>query len=268
MSRQTRSLTHSLIAIGVAATMAVACGGPPDLPPADTMEFDLFKQDPAANGLTSADQSTTNVAIAGAAVWLVSTTVWLALVVPRATFAGTIATKATQDGDEWVWTKTFALIGWESELRARTEGGSVLTEMYLTDLRAGRTGVEDFLWYTGEHQPGSGQWLFYDPAVTSGAVLQIDWARNAADDKDLVFTNINPDAATTKQGDSLSYGLHSTTASMAIHDEREGNDDSGGPIDFAVEWDTVTGAGKYTDKDANEHCWDSLENGQVDVACP
>jgi hypothetical protein len=267
MSILNHPLRRNLVAIGVAAAMTAACGGPPELPPADTMEFELFKQDPAAGGLTSADQ-TTNVGVASAAVWLVSTTVWAALVVPRATFAGTIATKADRDGDDWVWTKTFPLIAWESELRARTDGDSVVAEMYISDLRAGRTGVEDFLWYEGEHQPGSGQWLFYDPDVSGGAVLQIDWQRDAIDDKDLIFTNTNPDAEGTKKGDALAYGLHETTASMAVHDEHEGNDDSGGSVDFSVEWDVATGAGKYTDRDGVEHCWDTLANGQVDISCP
>lgn len=268
MCRNSRSLTRSLISTALAATVAAACGGPPDLPPADTMEFSLFKQDPSASGLTSSYQATTNVGIASGAVWLVSTTVWLALVVPRATFAGTIATRATHDGDEWVWTKTFPLIAWEAELRAHTDGEAVVAEMYITDLLPGRTGVEDFLWYSGEHQQGSGQWLFYDPEVDGGAVLQIDWTRSAADDKDLVFSNTNPNAAATKEGDLLSFGLHGTTASMAVHDAHAASDDSGGAIDFAVEWDTVTGNGKYTDNDGNEHCWDTLSNGQADIACP
>ena len=58
-----------------------------------------------------------------------------------------------------------------------------------------------------------------------------------------MFTNVNEDLAATKKGDYLSYGLHGTTASMVIHDEHEGDDDSGGMIEFSVEWDTVAGSG-------------------------
>ncbi len=239
-----------------------ACGGAPKLPPADTMDFIRFDQS-QSNALTSS--STNYVSTARAAVGLVSLGVGAFLVVPKLTFAGVVGTKPKSDGDAWVWTKEYPLWGWKAELRGKKDDALEL-EMRVSGTRADNSNIQDFLWYRGTHYANSGMWEMYAPDKT-GPVLRIDWRRASATDKDLTFTIVEADSP--KLDDQLAYSLKDTLASMIIHDERGGSDDSGGPEEFSVTWDTQSGAGQMVDKAQVSYCWDTLANGQGDMdACP
>jgi hypothetical protein len=154
------------------------------------------------------------------------------------------------------------LLGYEGELRGSRPAETLSLAMQVSGLRAGTDQIQDFVWFSGEHQAKQGAWELFHPDKT-GPVLQIDWARTSATDKDLTFTNV--EAGVDGNGDELAYSLKGVIASMSIHDEKDG---AGTPADFDVVWNLDTGAGKMTRVTGAEACWDTLANGQVDIPCP
>jgi hypothetical protein len=94
-------------------------------------------------------------------------------------------------------------------------------------------------------------------------VVNIHWSRRSATDKDVTFTNVT--SGRPESGDVLAYTLRGHLATMTIDDAR---DASGQPAHFDVVWSTTTGEGKMTLKTGVAYCWDTLANGQVDIACP
>src|SRR5688572_31422207 len=227
----------------------------PALPAADTMTFFELKEgarstESSGQALTlQATGDTSNVKLAIAAVGLVSAGVNLALLWPRTFIAGVISTQPTRDGDAWVWKRTFPLLGWDANLRGTVATGRLATEMRVTGLKPDNSNHQHFLWYTGDHGTKDGKWTVFAFAQP-GPVLTIDWARQAADDKQLTFTNV-----TTGQdgsGDRLGYTIKGKVASMAIHDARDAN---GQPADSSVSWNIETGSGKIT-APAATLCWD------------
>jgi hypothetical protein len=252
---------RKLVTVVVAVAFVAACGQAPDLPPQDSMELPDF-QNAASTALVSADQGTTaNVTQAAASVGLVSVALFFALLPARVLFAGVVSERAKRDGDHWVWSHTFPLAGWEGEMRGRLEDTLTL-EMKVTGIRDNTNHIQDFTWYTGDHGTNDGQWVLFHPDKT-GPIIEIDWARASATDKDLAFTNV--DAGADQEGDSLAYALKGDLASMVIHDEL---DDAGGTSEFTVEWNVVSGAGKITRVSGDTACWETIANGQVDMACP
>lgn len=266
-SRCTTSAAASLVAS--LALILSACGAePPELPPADSMSFPDFKAGEVASALT--EGTTQNVQFAAASVGLVTLAVNVALAVPRIVFAGTVTERPEREGDEWVWRHTFPLIGGSAELRGKMTDVLYL-EMHVTGQRADLAHIQDFVWYTGAHAADSGTWEIYDPGTASepgpsAPVVRIDWQRADETSKELKFANVRPDSP--KNGDTLTYALQGSLASMAIHDELGGNQDDAGPQDFSVTWSVTNGAGKMIGNDAATYCWDTLANGQVDIDCP
>jgi hypothetical protein len=262
----------------VSVSAAVGCQRPPELPPADSMSFLEFKKgsakvEPATGGEAASSSSaltaeapqvsagpTHNVEAAALSVGLVSLGVNAALFWPRAFFWGTLSAQAERDGAAWVWHKTFPLAGWSATLRAEHKERLDL-EMRVTGLRGEQTAFKDFLWYTGSHDLDDGRWVVFSKEV-AGPVLNIDWARRSATDKSVSFTNVTQ--GTPGSGDKLAYALAGNVASMTIHDERN---DQGVPAEFTVSWDVVEGEGKMV-RGGESLCWDTLANGQVDIACP
>ncbi len=261
ISELTRPMLATFCAITL-VTQLLGCGSPPELPPKDTMDLPDFQNAGTGGALLAVDQTTSNVEQAAVAVGLVSVAVFLALLPARTFFWGVVSSKASRDGDEWVWENTFPLLGYEGELRGSMPADTLSLEMLVTGTRAGTNQLQDFTWFTGEHQAKQGAWELFAPEK-SGPVLRIDWARAAPTDKELTFTNV--EAGVDGNGDELAYALKGDLASMSIHDEM----DAGGlPADFDVVWNLATGAGKLTRVSGEQLCWDTLANGQVDIACP
>ena len=224
------------------------------LPPQDSVELPAF-----FDGNSGAVTATPNLAAAKTSVGLVTLAINLALIIPKATFWATVTSGASKDGDGWRWVRTFPLLGWESDLYGTFANGTIDLSMKMTGLNANNNTVVDFEWFTGSHQAGSGNWTFFDHnKPTEGDVLTIDWQRASDTDKTLTFTNV--DSTSNGFNDSIVYNLDGTTASMTINDTDVGT--------FSVEWDTVEGSGKLTRVTSEELCWDTLANGQVDIACP
>ncbi|MCB9654067.1 MAG: hypothetical protein H6729_08070 [Deltaproteobacteria bacterium] len=241
------------------STSLLACNEPPDLPPEDTMVLPEFQSN--TNGLSGSAANTTNVSLAAVSVGTVTVALHAVLALPRAFLAGVLTAKADRDGDDWVWAKTFPLAGVEGELRGNLDGGTLNLEMYVDGLR-NQEQLNHFLWFTGAHQQGSGNWTLYAPEVDSGPVLTIDWTRASDTDKTLTFTNVTADV--DEQGDVIEYELKGSAASFLIHDAKNSQ---GTSKEFEVNWDVVDGSGRLRFEDETL-CWDTVENGQVDIACP
>ncbi len=251
-----------VLALTTALSLAlVGCGkeDPPSLPPSDSMEIPAFGAD-TSGALSLQGSPGANYQLAAGAVGFVTGALWLALLPPRSVFLQVLAQRAEQDGDDWVWTKNY-LLGNTAELRGRVQDGLQL-ELHFTGT-VGQSTFDDFIWFTGQHHATEGQWVFYDPTAPTDAVLTIDWARASATDKDLVFTAVKQGVDT--YGDSISYSLKGTTASMTLHDALNSQ---GVEATFSVEWDTADGSGMMTGADSATYCWDTLTNDQVDIACP
>lgn len=253
------SKVWTTVVAGMVTFGLVACGAddPPELPPEDTMALPTFDgSDPNAQS-----QNTGNVALAALSVGAVTFGVQAVLLVPRAFLAGVLTAEAEADGDDWVWSQDFPLLGVNGSLRATGEEGSLDLSMTVDGLREGIE-LEQFEWFTGSHRLTEGNWTLYDPAVASGPVLSIDWERTSATEKSLVFTNVT--SGVPEAGDTITYEQSGTSATMTVVDQVDGQ---GGTTTLSVAWDLEDGSGRFT-VDANTLCWDTLEDGQVDIPCP
>jgi hypothetical protein len=274
MIRTAHPNAHRPVALLLLLTTVSACprkeddDEAPALPPADSMTFFELKEgarstETSGQALIVEQQAgdRSNVKLAVAAVGLVTAGVNLALLWPRTFIAGVVSTQPTRDGDAWVWKRTFPLLGWDANLRGSIASGRLATEMRVTGLKPDNMSYQSFLWYTGDHAAKEGRWTVFAQGQT-GPVLTIEWVREAADDKQLAFTNV-----TTGQdgsGDRLGYSLKGKVATMAIHDAKDAN---GQPADSSVVWHIENGSGKITAPTATL-CWDTLEKGQVNIPCP
>jgi hypothetical protein len=226
------------------------------------MELPAFF-DGTDNALTQSGGAQTNVGVAKLAVGGVTLAINLVLLLPRAMFVGTLTVEPEPQSEGWVWSKTFPVLGVQTDLIG-TRDESLDLEMHVTGTHANTSRFQDFVWFDGAHRQTAGMWQFYDaePDTLGEPLLRIDWERVSATDKQLVFTNVT--SGREGSGDTITYRLDGTTASMSIHDAR--NQD-GVEVDFAVQWSTEDGAGRMT-ANGEAFCWDSLGNGQVNVPCP
>ena len=251
-----RLLTTSLV--GALSLSLVACGSedPPELPPEDTMILPSFDNTTA---MAQTQGSTANVSTAAFAVGVVTIAVQAITIVPRAFLAGVLTAEGEADGDEWVWSKDFPLLGLNGTLRASGEEGALNLSMVVNGLREGIE-LDQFEWFTGEHRLTEGNWTLYDPELNA-AVLTIDWERDSATEKTLVFTNVT--AGDDGEGDTVTYTQSGTTATMTVVDQVDADM---GTSTVTVEWDLEDGSGSFTEN-ANTVCWDNFDNGQVDIPC-
>ena len=258
-----------LAAVALMAVLA-GCDSAPSLPPADSLDFHSPAHG-AGNALVAiAAPDTSNVDQAVAAVGLVSLAVNAALLVPRLVFAAVGSERPTSEGSEWLWKHTFPLAGWDAVLHGSLKDRLDLS-MHITGLTPDTSYVHDFVWYTGSHAPTEGTWQIFDPGTAAqpgptGAVIEIAWSRTDDTHKSVSFTIVN--ATSAKLGDELAYAVDGRVASMTIHDAKGGADDTGAAEDFSVAWNLEDGSGKMTRPSLADACWDTLTNGQVNIACP
>lgn len=246
-------------AVAVAAGSLTACREtPPDLPPAESMELPTFFDNSQAQQNAEAATAVNNVNVAALAVGAVTVALAVYTAAPRLMFLGTLQADPYKDGDEWVWDRTYPLLGVSGQLRGRLDNGLFVT-MIVNGEREG-INLDNFVWYEGEHHVGNGVWTLYAPEE-NGPVTSIDWEYNAVDDRTLIFTNTAVSSA--GNGDTITYDITGTTASLEVYDVDDG---SGVPAVFTVTWDTVDGSGMM-DVNGDQYCWDTLENGQVDIPC-
>ncbi len=247
----------------------VACGGSedaeqgPDLPPAESMAFDISLFATANKGQWA------NFNAAALRVWWLEASVGKALVVPAASLAAALSVNPTFEDGRWIWDfettsggKTYGahLEGW-FENGAR-EGASLNLEMSLTCSSCDPP-LDNFLYYEGRYdiEDAAGYWQFYSPEVDGAdkSLVRADWSVPDATHSTLDIVNNrtdgNPDA-----GDRITLTIDGDQVTLTVHDESEG-------LDYGAGWSSSTTAGwvqvpNYND--GQKACWDSAH---VNVEC-
>jgi hypothetical protein len=123
-------------------------------------------------------------------------------------------------------------------------------------------GWDNVVWYHGETRLDNeaGFWVFNDlEALGYPEVARIDWEVGAEDDRRLVMSVTGDGHA--DEGDTLTYDIDGTSASVELWDASEGHE-------VEIVWDMVTGAGRITAPAYNDGapaCWDENRD---DTVCP
>ena len=241
--------------------LTAACSAAPDLPTADTMSFSAFSRGPQPNN--TGGGATMNADGATAAVGLVSVAVQAVLLTPRLIWLATVSETPSHANGTWTWKKTMPFIGLETVLTATTEGDTVKTEMHVTGLR-GDEQLENFLWYSGSHSAGSGNWTFFSPEHGGSQALTVEWTRDDETHKRLVFTNVLE--GNDGHNDTVTYSHQGDLMSMDVHDQHNSD---GNSAEFSVVWNAASGAGRIDRVNGESACWDTIANGQFDMdTCP
>lgn len=226
----------SAVSLGFAA-----CGGSPELPPEDTMSVDLSDFDRAA----LVDPSRVDHwGAAALSVGVINLMVGVGLAPPIAVLKAAQAQDPVRDGDGWKW--TFRHGAATATLRGREEASGTSWEMRIDGI-VGLERFDDFVWYTGTHEAGRGQWIFHDQ---KGSELRLDWTRDDARHRTLSFEF----TAGEHKGETLAYAIDGDDASVdwSFKDANKGR----------VAWSRATKAGsikasKYEGHENEQACWDS-----------
>lgn len=279
-------MTARTLALSLVATLALfGCSEDttspeeeaPALPPMSTMNVDLsfFVEDSDGDPTTrhARGPSHDNFYAAWTTATLVNLTMVGVFAPPALAFDTAISTTPTkQDDESWLWS-----YGWEDsqgrmvaiELQAWPDAlaGTIDWELRISDNQA-EPPYEDFVWFTGQSSTtaNTGHWIFYDRADAgetarggeARAVVRVDWDLEDESHKSLAIEVI--DEMHEDFGDSLTYALDATIASMTFYDAST-------EVSSDITWDELTGAGSIQAPDYNEGvraCWDEV---QVDVEC-
>jgi hypothetical protein len=242
-----------------------------ELPPALSMKLDLEafrmgtstanRKMPAPLGQAT-KMNWTNAALR---VLIINTTMGVILTPPYLAFSAAIHTiPSLQPDGSFLWIYTWV----ESEnhevqirLRGKVEEDHVRWELRLTDPQA-TPPLDQALWFWGESafDNQSGFWVFQDiEDADLPEIMRLDWEVVAEDDRYLAIQNIRQ--GVEGYGDTLTYRIDGTTASITFYDASE-------DVTADITWDTVTGAGSLQVPDYNNGeraCWDENHD---DVECP
>ncbi len=259
-----------LVGCGKDATTPVAPAGTPDLPPADSWNFDLsyFDRQPPpmiqSDGHVADPLVKTNFLNALARVAIVKLVAVSALTPPYLAFSAAIHSTPVAEADStYLWTYSWTDSTNHSvliHLRGRVTPDHVDWSLRLTAPNANPP-LYDFLWFTGESSRASftGFWIFNeDVANLPVEAARIDWTYTGPSQRVLTFTNINP--ASADYGDSLAFTVAGDDMSLLFHDVSEG-------VDSHIAWNNRTGAGSIQVPDFNEGaeaCWNDQHD---DVNC-
>jgi hypothetical protein len=234
----------------------------PSLPPEDSMVLPKMPDPDSPGALVMGTELDRNVRFARTTVGLVTFTLRAGLLTPQIFFADALRGTPHRDGDDWVWNKSYPLLGYDSELRGNLSDGVLTVAMIVNGTLPRTEHVEDFVWFSGEHEAGSGTWHLFKPE--GDVQIDIDWERNSATDKTVTFTNVTPSVDAT--GDSVTYDLDGTAATFTIHDAKDSTE---AVAEFTVTWDTATGEGRFDHTTGTTCCWDDIDADLVNVEpCP
>jgi hypothetical protein len=216
---------------------------PPPLPPVESMKLDLsFFQTSSSNSLAKTTLSKQNFLAAAGRVWIISTVVTLAAVVPTAVFAAAISQNAELQPDgkfHWIYTvqngnDVFSadLAGWVDQ-----QTTEIVWEMYVSS-NTHSPKLDHFLWYDGRVKIGNkeGWWLFYDDKspASNVEVLKVDWQIPDVDHRELVLSNVQE--SSNDYGDTLSYSLDNFDNNLIFFDASQVKTNT-------IYWNSQTGAG-------------------------
>ena len=163
----------------------------------------------------------------------------------------------------WIWAYT---VPWGTstamiELYATLSGATHLDwEMYVSGTIQQ---YDRFQWVTGRSRTDAveGYWQLYDyrDPTTETPALRIEYARRAADDRDLSYHNIL--VASASYGDSLVCTAHAAENSGRLYDVSAGTS-------IRVVWDTLDGHGRFVGASGDSCCWGPAPAYADLITCP
>lgn len=236
----------------------------PQLPPesAFAMVFSDFEHQ--KDMLANETYVNRSVAVLHVAFW--STTVFLQMAIPAATFKGAFNHEPEfQENGSWLWSYSVNVsqTTFTARLYGKVTGNQVHWEMYIS--KTGIAAFTDFLWFTGVSNIGAteGSWTLYNSPGNPVPFVDIVWYNNSDGTKGITYTNIVPDGP--ENGGYITYeitGNNPYDASYTIF--RKSMDNL-----VEINWNRETKAGQIRDpyhfSDNEFHCWN--ESG-ADIACP
>lgn len=244
-----------VIAIGALSACADATGieqgEPPELPPVESLTFDMafFDGGGAPQAMARQAQPGLNWAAAALGVAAANLSVVVHLAVPVATWhAARLETPVLEDG-RWHWRFDVAQGGqtYGGDLAGYGDGSDVVFEMRVS---SSVLQLDDFLWYTGRAAIGGtgGEWVFHDPDDGGAVAGRIDWTHPDDDVWTLAFTAVTGDHA----GDALVYAVDGSSRTVTFTDASEAET-------AEVGWDEETREGYVIAPGYNggvKSCWD------------
>jgi hypothetical protein len=271
---KTRSLAllvpflYFLIIAGCGRETSAPTKEAPDLPPAESLEFDLsfFQQQNLPGQAQGTDEALAKFNWLNAVVRVayVNLAVVQNLTPPCLAFAAAVHTvPVLEDDGTWLWTYTWMSpenVPFTIHLRGHVRDPHIEWSLRVTAPDADPP-LDDFLWFAGESgiRSNSGYWILNDSDEGQPVpCARIDWDYPALLDRVLTFENIeqaNPDF-----GDRLTYRVEGVMISILFQDTSEG-------VDSDVTWNAQTGSGSLQVPDYNDGlraCWDEH---QEDVLC-
>ena len=256
-------LVLGLILMGLAGCVdnTVESNGddPPELPPDSsmTMDFSAFGGGKMAPATTAPGK---NFQAAAGRVLILDVMVILTLAPPVALFkSAQTAVPVEQPDGSWDWNYEVQFLGqtYEADLIGELEGFKTVWSMNVTNLNR-PIPLNYFEWYYGEAALNnmSGEWHFFDPATPDeqNEVAVIEWEIENNGDGQIKYTNTNERGVNV--GDTLSYSVSGTTATIVFYNASEN-------MVADIEWDLIDRHGSIKVPDyngGNRAFWD--ENQQ------
>ena len=240
-------------------------GKQPVLPPLESLVMDFSDFDSPASETKSSAASHINFnhAFTSLVFWSGASAVTMAL--PVTAYAYALEQDAVYLGDNsWEWSYDFQWnsIDYRATLTAvRLSNEEFTAEMVIALSASPEQGV---LWFDGvvRYDHTHATWNIYRDGTV--AALGIEWSGDfELGDKSLQYTYTEPGKDET--GSFIRYDYHPSE----VYDASFTVSLSAGTT--LVQWNTTSKEGHVQDElkfgDAGWHCWDSLENGLVDISC-
>jgi hypothetical protein len=163
----------------------------------------------------------------------------------------------------WIWSYT---VPWGGSSAALIELKATLSEFTYLDWEMHVSGTiqqyDRFQWVSGRSRTDAieGHWLLYDYRFpdTPTQALRIDYARRAADDRDLSYHSVLAGSASV--GDSLNFSVRGTESVGFLHDVSDGSS-------VGVVWDSADGHGRFIGAGGDSCCWGPAPT-YADITCP
>jgi hypothetical protein len=227
----------------------------PNLPPTASMTIPEFG---GANGLGKSAQPETHFAstLAYLTVSYWTAAVQLALIEPAILFKICHSTKPSplHDNSGWVWNASNNS-GFSAELTGRVENDQVQWTMSVSG-----GNLSNFVWFTGISviTGRQGSWTFYD--TVSGGTPSIRFTYEITDAQNTVKAMVIDERSADK-GSYLQWTERGNDMSFEAFGAEKNEK-------FLIAWDKITEAGSISNMvSAERYCWDTKQNGHVDIAC-
>jgi hypothetical protein len=227
----------------------------PSLPPAASMTIPEFG---SADGLGKSALPETHFAstLAYLAVSYWTTTVQLALLQPAMLFKICHSTQPSPlpDNSGWVW-KVSDNNGFSAELTGRVENGQVQWTMSVSG-----ENLSNFVWFTGASviTGRQGSWTFYD--TVGGGTPSIRFTYEFTDAHNTVNVMVINESNAGK-GSYLQWTERGNDMSFEAYGAEKNEK-------FLIAWNKISEAGSISNLITGEkYCWDTKQNGHVDIAC-